>query len=127
ERLPLDASFPEWGDSRYFNVTLRANITVHDALSHVYVLIPVLDAEKHYWVGDDEVDKLLRHGEGWLAAHPHRNAIARRYLKHKKALVREAVQRLILQDADEEEEKQEEKAQEEAVIEKKISLNEQRM
>jgi 3' terminal RNA ribose 2'-O-methyltransferase Hen1 len=127
ERLPLDPKFPEWGESRYFNVTLRANVTVHDALSHVYVCIPVLDAEKHYWVGDDEVEKLLRHGEGWLAAHPHRNAIARRYLKNRPHLVREAVQRLVAEDPVEEEEKQEEKAQEEAVIEKKISLNEQRM
>ena len=127
EQLPLDPSFPAWGASRYFNVTLRGNVTLHDALSHVYVCIPVLDAEKHYWVGDDEVDKLLRHGEGWLATHPHRNAIARRYLKHKKHLVREAVQRLIQQDVEEEEEKQEAKAEEEAAIEKKISLNEQRM
>ncbi|HEY4640161.1 MAG TPA: 3' terminal RNA ribose 2'-O-methyltransferase Hen1 [Thermoanaerobaculia bacterium] len=127
EQLPLDPQFPEWGGSRYFNVTLRANVTVHDALSHVYVCVPALDGDKHYWVGDDEVDKLLRHGEGWLAAHPHRNAIARRYLKHRKALVREAVQRLMQQDVEEEDEKQEEKAQEEAVIEKKISLNEQRM
>jgi 3' terminal RNA ribose 2'-O-methyltransferase Hen1 len=127
EQLPLDPMFPEWGGSRYFNVTLRATVTVHDALSHVYVCIPVLDAEKHYWVGDDEVDKLLRHGEGWLAAHPHRNAIARRYLKGRAHLVRDAVQRLIQQDPEEEEEKQEEKAQEEVAIEKKISLNEQRM
>lgn len=127
EQLPLDPQFPEWGGSRYFNVTLRGVLTVHDALSHVYVLLPVLDSAKHYWVGDDEVDKLLRHGEGWLAAHPHRNAIARRYLKNKKALVREALQRLIQQDIEEEDEKQEEKAAEEAVIEKKISLNEQRM
>ena len=127
EQLPLDPAFPEWGGSRYFNVTLRANVTVHDALSHLYVCIPVLDAEKHYWVGDDEVDKLLRHGEGWLATHPHRNAIARRYLKHKKHLVREAVQRLMQQDVEEEEEKQDEKSAEEQVIEKKISLNERRM
>lgn len=127
EQLPLDPHFPEWGGSRYFNVTLRATMTVHDALSHIYVCVPVLDAEKHYWVGDDEVEKLLRHGEGWLAAHPHRNAIASRYLKHRKHLVREAVQRLMQQDVEEEDEKQEEKAQEEAVIEKKISLNEQRM
>jgi 3' terminal RNA ribose 2'-O-methyltransferase Hen1 len=127
EQLPLDASFPAWGGSRYFNVTLRANVTVHDALSHLYVCIPVLDADKHYWVGDDEVEKLLRHGEGWLASHPHRNAIARRYLKHRKHLVRDAIERLMQRDAEEEDEKQEEKAQEEATIEKKISLNEQRM
>ncbi|HUJ14369.1 MAG TPA: 3' terminal RNA ribose 2'-O-methyltransferase Hen1 [Thermoanaerobaculia bacterium] len=127
EQLPLDPKFPAWGGSRYFNVALRGTLTVHDALSHIYVLVPVLDSAKHYWVGDDEVEKLLRHGEGWLAAHPHRNAIARRYLKNKKALVREAVQRLTQQDVEEEDQNQEEKAAEEAGIEKKISLNERRM
>ncbi|MBV9495955.1 MAG: 3' terminal RNA ribose 2'-O-methyltransferase Hen1 [Acidobacteria bacterium] len=126
-QLPLDPQFPQWGGSRYFDVTLRATKTVHDALSHIYVLVPVLDSAKHYWVGDDEVEKLLRHGEGWLAAHPHRSAIARRYLKNKKQLVREAVERLTLQDEEEEDEKQEQKTEEEAVIEKKVGLNEQRM
>lgn len=126
-RQPLDPMVPEWGDSRYFDVTLRGNHTVHDALSHVYVLIPVLDADKHYWVGDDEVDKLLRHGEGWLSAHPERNAIARRYLKHKKHLVREAVQRLTRDDAADEDEKEEKAASEEESVEKKISLGEQRL
>jgi 3' terminal RNA ribose 2'-O-methyltransferase Hen1 len=127
EPLPLDPAFPAWGASRYFNITLRAIVTVHDALSHLYVCIPVLDSDKHYWVGDEEVEKLLRHGEGWLAAHPHRRAIADRYLKHRKHLVRDAVQRLIQQDVEEEDEQQTEKAQEEEKIEKKISLNEQRM
>ncbi|HYO75766.1 MAG TPA: 3' terminal RNA ribose 2'-O-methyltransferase Hen1, partial [Thermoanaerobaculia bacterium] len=127
EQLALDGNFAEWGASRYFNVTLRGNLTVHDALSHLYVCIPVLDADKHYWVGDDEVEKLLRHGEGWLAAHPHRNAIARRYLKNRPHLVREAVLRLVQEDPEEEEEKQETRAEEEASIEKKISLNEERM
>ena len=127
EPLALDAGFAEWGTSRYFNVTLRGNVTVHDALSHVYVCIPVLDAEKHYWVGDDEVEKLVRHGEGWLAAHPHRHAIARRYLKNRPHLVREAVLRLVQEDVADEEEKQETQAEEEATIEKKISLNEQRI
>ena len=127
QRLPLDPMFPDWGDSRYFDVTLRGTHTVHDALSHVYVLIPVLDADKHYWVGDDEVDKLLRHGEGWLSTHPEKNAIARRYLKHKKHLVREAVQRLTQDDAEDVDEKQEKAASEEETVEKKISLGEQRL
>lgn len=127
EQLPLDPLFPQWGGSRYFNVTLSAEVTLHDALSHIYVLVPVLDAAKHYWVGDDEVDKLLRHGQGWLAAHPHRKAIARRYLKHKPHLVREAVQRLILEDAEEEAEQEETKAAQEEVLETRISLNEQRL
>ena len=50
-------------------------MTVHDLLTHLYVLLPVLDEEKHYYIGDAEVDKLLRHGEGWLDGHPERNLI----------------------------------------------------
>jgi 3' terminal RNA ribose 2'-O-methyltransferase Hen1 len=61
---PLDEKFPEWGDSRYFTVTLKAVTRLKDLLTHLYVLIPVLDDDKHYWVGDAEVEKLLRHGEG---------------------------------------------------------------
>src|SRR5262245_33808119 len=70
EAHPLDPTVPEWGWSRYFTVTLAGSNRLADLLSHLYVLIPVLDDEKHYWVGDDEVNKLLRHGEGWLAQHP---------------------------------------------------------
>ena len=65
--------------------TCAARCGCADLLTHLYVLIPVLDDEKHYWVGDDEIEKLLRHGEGWLAAHPERELIARRYLKHQRA------------------------------------------
>ena len=70
ERFPLDEKFPDWGESSYFKVALDALIPLRQLLSHLYVLLPVLDNDKHYWVGDDEVAKLLRHGEGWLAAHP---------------------------------------------------------
>ena len=44
------------------------------------MLIPVLDDDKHYFVGDAEVDKLIRRGEGWLPAHPERETIVNRYL-----------------------------------------------
>src|SRR5260370_24663631 len=64
-------------------------------LSHLYVLVPVLDNDKHYWVGDEEVEKLLRHGEGWLASHPEREAITRRYLKHQRSLVDDALAQLV--------------------------------
>lgn len=94
EPHPLDETRPDWTGSPYFTVTLRARCRVRDLLTHLYVLIPVLDNEKHYWVGDDEVDKLLRHGAGWLAAHPGRDLIARRYLKRRWSLVREALERL---------------------------------
>ncbi|MCC7291900.1 MAG: 3' terminal RNA ribose 2'-O-methyltransferase Hen1 [Phycisphaerales bacterium] len=98
ERHALDAKFTDWGDSSYFTVTLRGKSRLRDLLTHLYVLIPVLDNDKHYWVGDDEVDKLLRRGEGWLAAHPEREAITRRYLKHQWSLAREALARLAEED-----------------------------
>jgi 3' terminal RNA ribose 2'-O-methyltransferase Hen1 len=129
ERLPLDETRPEWGESRYFTVTLSATRPLHELLTHLYVLIPVLDNAKHYWVGDDEVDKLLRHGEGWLPAHPERDLIARRYLKHRHSLVQGAIARLVVAEepAEEEEEKAEARDAEEQVVEKRISLNEQRL
>lgn len=89
--VPLDPEFPEWGDSRYLDTTLTGTLRVTDALRHLYVLLPVLDGSKHYWVGTDEVDKLLRAGEGWLATHPERELIAARYLAHRRALVRSAL------------------------------------
>ena len=95
---PLDPAFPAWGLSRYFTVTLRATCRLADLLSHLYVLIPVLDDDKHYWVGDPEVAKLVRHGEGWLAGHPERETVARRYLRHQRNLVRDAVARLATED-----------------------------
>src|SRR5204862_2858974 len=93
--FPLDERFPEWGDSAYFTVTLTATVPLRLLLTHLYVLIPVLDNDKHYWVGDEEVEKLLRHGEGWLREHPERELITNRYLKHQKRLAREALSRLI--------------------------------
>ncbi|MDQ6632049.1 MAG: 3' terminal RNA ribose 2'-O-methyltransferase Hen1, partial [Verrucomicrobiota bacterium] len=90
-RLPLDKKFPDWGESAYHRVELQAVLPVQKLLTHLYVLVPVLDNDKHYWVGDDEVEKLLRHGEGWLASHPEREAITRRYLKHQRSLVDDAL------------------------------------
>src|SRR5262249_37911369 len=80
--------------SRYFDVTISGTVPLRQLLTHLYVLIPVLDDEKHYWVGTDEIDKLLRRGEGWLPQHPERELIARRYLKHGRRLTRIALERL---------------------------------
>jgi 3' terminal RNA ribose 2'-O-methyltransferase Hen1 len=97
---PLDAQFPEWGESSLFTITIDGTKTLSDTLSHLYVLIPVLDNDKHYWVGDDEVAKLLRHGEGWLAGHPERELIATRYLKYRRNLADEAIKQLREQDGE---------------------------
>ncbi|MFE5704978.1 3' terminal RNA ribose 2'-O-methyltransferase Hen1 [Rhodococcus koreensis] len=92
--VPLDDAFPEWGDSRYVRLTLRGDIRLADALNHLYVLLPVLDDAKHYWVASDEVDKLIRAGGSWLAEHPESTLITRRYLRHQSALTRSAFERL---------------------------------
>ncbi|TDO33525.1 3' terminal RNA ribose 2'-O-methyltransferase Hen1 [Kribbella sp. VKM Ac-2527] len=92
--IPLDPEIPEWGDSRYVVLRLRGALRLADALNHLYVLLPVLDDAKHYWVGSDEVDKLVRAGGGWLGAHPEKELITRRYLAHRRNLTDSALERL---------------------------------
>jgi 3' terminal RNA ribose 2'-O-methyltransferase Hen1 len=125
-RLPLDPAFPAWGESSYYHVTISATVRLCDLLSHLYVLIPVLDNNKHYWVGDGEVEKLVSKGEGWLSSHPRKESIADRYLKHRRVLTREALGRLTDEDTDPET-VAEERESEETRIERPISLNEQRL
>jgi len=127
QRHTLDARFPEWGDSAYFTVTLTASCRLADLLSHLYVLVPVLDDEKHYWVAEEEVKKLLKHGEGWLPQHPARDLIARRYLKHQHQLARAALAQLAEDDKADPDEAEAVHSQEEAKVEKPLSLNEQRV
>jgi 3' terminal RNA ribose 2'-O-methyltransferase Hen1 len=127
-RSPLDERFPEWGDSPYFSVTIRKTTTLVDLLTHLYVLIPVFDNRKHYWVGDDEMEKLLAKGEGWLADHPEKEEITRRYLKFQPSLYRMALARLVQEEEPEEgEENDQPKEKAEKILEKPISLNEQRL
>ncbi|MGW3207589.1 3' terminal RNA ribose 2'-O-methyltransferase Hen1 [Streptomyces sp. NPDC001135] len=95
--VPLDTEFPQWGDSRYVRLVLEADtLTLAEALRHLYVLLPVLDDAKHYWVSSDEVDKLLRAGEGWLPTHPEQRLITSRYLSRRWSLTRQARERLEL-------------------------------
>jgi 3' terminal RNA ribose 2'-O-methyltransferase Hen1 len=101
--IPLDDAaadprHPLAGDSPYVDLTLSGMIRLADALNHLYVLLPVLDDAKHYWVAPDEIDKLLRAGDGWLAAHPERILITRRYLAHRRAFAETALDRLRLED-----------------------------
>lgn len=96
EPVALDPQFPEWGESRYVQLVLEGELRLADALRQLYVLLPVLDDAKHYWVAPDEVDKLLRAGEGWLAEHPEQKLITSRYLSRRWGLTRQAMQRLEL-------------------------------
>jgi 3' terminal RNA ribose 2'-O-methyltransferase Hen1 len=96
EPVALDEQFPQWGDSRYVRLVLEGELRLSDALRHLYVLLPVLDDAKHYWVSPEEVDKLLRAGEGWLADHPEQKLITSRYLSRRWGLARQAMERLEL-------------------------------
>lgn len=91
QAIPLDPVHPEWGDSPYVTLELRAETRLSALLTHLFVLVPVLDNRKHYYIGEDEVQKLLRKGEGWLDSHPERELIVRRYLKGFRSLVRSAM------------------------------------
>ena len=124
ETIALGDTFPH-ERSPYFAVTLSQTISLADMLSHLYVLIPVLDDDKHYWVGEEEIEKLLRHGEGWLNNHPAKEAITSRYLKRRRRLSRIALSQLADDATDTEDEAAQ--AAEEAAIEKPLSLNQQRL
>jgi 3' terminal RNA ribose 2'-O-methyltransferase Hen1 len=126
-RHVLDERFPEWGESPYYTVELKAQVRLQDLLTHLYVLVPVLDAEKHYWVGDDELEKLMRHGEGWLASHPEKEVIVKRYLKFRHSLANEALARLADEDQPDLEAAEATHASAELAIEEPMRLWEQRL
>ena len=92
--VALDETVPAWGASRYVDLRLTGRMPVQAALSHLYVLLPVLDGGKHYWVSEDEIEKLVRAGGDWLAGHPLRETILRRALAHQRRLVDDATARL---------------------------------
>jgi 3' terminal RNA ribose 2'-O-methyltransferase Hen1 len=126
-RHTLDPERSDLGASPYYDLTLSAVVRLQDLLSHLYVLIPVLDDDKHYWVGRDEIDKLLKRGEGWLASHPSRELIADRYLRRQRHLTREALARLTADETLDPDAVGSEHAAEEALVEEPLRLNEARM
>ena len=123
--VALDEEFLSWGDSPYLSVTLRSNQTLQRCLEHLYVLLPVMDDRKHYWIGEEEIEKLLRRGGDWLPVHPRADFITKRYLRFR-SLTREALAQLAdgLDDTDATDESND--ASEHA-IERPLSLNDERM
>lgn len=122
--IVLDPQFPDWGDSRYVGLRLRGERRLADLLNHLYVLLPVLDDDKHYWVDEAEIEKLMRRGEGWLAAHPERDLIVRRYLKKQASLYFPALAQL--DEAAPPVEEPDEPGREEQ-LEERVSLRDQRV
>ncbi|MEM1347828.1 MAG: 3' terminal RNA ribose 2'-O-methyltransferase Hen1 [Myxococcota bacterium] len=126
-RIALDEAFPDWGDSPYFDITLSHTTTLRALLSHIYVLIPVLDDDKHYFISEDEVAKLMRHGEGWLPEHPARDLITKRYLDRHAHLIRDAVDRFEEQSSSEENHAASLADREEEELERPVSLHQRRL
>ncbi len=120
---PPDDRSPEWGGPAVATVTIRGRVSVRDLLRHVFILAPVVDGSKHYYVGLDEVDKLIRHGEGWLAGHPHRDWVVLRYLRFQRALARKALSLLVADSAEADEAAE----AEEGRLEAPARLNDQRL
>lgn len=115
------------GEAPYFSVEIASTVRSQDLLAHLAVLIPVLDNEKHYWVGEDENGKLLSLGEGWLGQHPEKDLIVSRYLKRQRKLTREALDRLAEEEPGAEDEQEEVRDEEEQKVERLLGLHEQRM
>ena len=70
------------------------------------------------------VEKLLCHGGAWLPTHPERELITTRYLKYRRSLIDDALDRLATEELPE---PVEDRDAEEAAVERPISLNEQRL
>lgn len=93
ESMPVEVPTTAASGSN-FRLMLSAKTTLQMLLNHIYVLVPVLDGSKHYWVGEEEVEKLFRFGKDWLPGHPEREFITKRYLRRAPGLARAAVARL---------------------------------
>jgi 3' terminal RNA ribose 2'-O-methyltransferase Hen1 len=124
EPLSVDSGFPEWGAGRHVSLRLRAEVRLVDLLNHLYVLLPVLDGAKHYWVDEAEIEKLMRRGEGWLGGHPERDTIVRRYLKHQRQLYSPVLAQL---DEAAPSEAESDEATTEDQLEERVSLRDQRL
>lgn len=127
QALPLDASFPEWGASPYFRVKVAGTVRLSELLSQLYVLLPALDGDKHYWVGSEEVQKLVDKGGEWLPDHPQRDWIMSNYLKRRRSLVREALGKLMAEPEESIDTEADARDAGEQALERGLSLNEQRM
>lgn len=100
ERSALDPAFSEWGISPYINLTISGVVKLSVLLNQIYVLIPVFDRQKHYYISEAEIQKLLDHGEGWLADHPYREKIAQRYFPSRKSYAGKALDILLADEID---------------------------
>ena len=124
EQYLLDDKFQEWGNSPYINLTISNTIKLCDLLNHIYVLIPVFDKQKHYYIESSEINKLLTHGQGWLENHPYKEKIVNRYFSIKKDYAKTVLENFLSNESKEEDINSNEISEETT---KKTSLNNLRL
>lgn len=95
QKSVLDGHFPEWGESPYLQLRLSNILPLRHLLSHLYILIPVLDNKKHYFIGGEEVEKLVAKAGTWLPNHPERDLIVNRYMKYKPGFTQAAKSKMF--------------------------------
>jgi len=110
-----------------YDLTLNIEAKLADILNHIYVLVPVLDNAKHYWIDKAEIEKLLAKGGDWLPNHPAKDLITRRSLKHRKGLVLQALERLAEALPDDDGSDDAPPAERETELEKPIRLHDLRL
>ncbi|WIM41190.1 3' terminal RNA ribose 2'-O-methyltransferase Hen1 [Paenibacillus sp. PK4536] len=81
ERGEIDYSFDLKNRSTVRHIQISGQQTLQHMLRQLYILIPVLDNYKHYYISDDEIERLQRYGEGWLSTHPQHDLIIKRSLR----------------------------------------------
>lgn len=127
EAVLLNENNRDWGEAETYTVHLKKECYLKELLSHLYVLIPVLDNQKHYWISEHEVEKLMTHGQGWLSSHPNRDLIMARYLKRQRDLIHAASARLEEQDGLRPDIREKNDANEEQALEQPLLLHLLRM
>jgi 3' terminal RNA ribose 2'-O-methyltransferase Hen1 len=98
--IPFPPTFAGWGESPYHAVKITARTKLKDLVSQLYLLLPVLDDDENYEVGDEKLVKLIERREGWLRTHPERDRIAKRYTKPENRWVEHTVARVVAADTD---------------------------
>ncbi|WP_307473343.1 methyltransferase domain-containing protein [Cytobacillus purgationiresistens] len=79
----LSFMYPYGKGSPHYLV-LKGKTTLQRGLRQLYVLIPVIDNYKHYYIDEKEREKLERYGEGWLSTHPQKSFIIQKALRFKE-------------------------------------------
>jgi 3' terminal RNA ribose 2'-O-methyltransferase Hen1 len=125
-QVPLDEAYPGWGKSPYYHLKLQGQHSLQSSLQHLYILLPILDNQKHYYFKEEELEKLLEKAKDWLVDHPEKLLIINRYLSYKTSFQQSVLNALQVEKETLSATEEESVVQEELLLEKPLSLHQQR-